>query len=197
MLDAVLSLFADNAANVLIDGTRFGRFGSGHPDLVPYQAFPASDGYFIVACLTNAFFKRVCLALGREDWLTDPNMASNPARVARRAEVVETLSAIFRENTCEHWIALLEKHDVPSCKVMTLHEILADPQIAVNGLIHSHEDAVRGKVTTLGPPVSMSATPTVHERGAPILGEHTVEVLREYGLNDDEVAALRAANVIN
>jgi len=197
MLDAVLSLFADNAANVLIDGTHFGRFGSGHPDLVPYQAFAASDGYFIVACLTNAFFKRVCVALGREDWLTDPLMATNPARVARRAEVVETLNAIFRTNTCQHWIDLMEANDVPSCKVLALHEILADPQIAENKLINSFEDAKRGKITTLGPPVSMSATPTHHERVAPMIGEHTEEVLAEFGLRADEVAALRDANVIN
>ncbi len=197
MLDAVLSLFADNAVNVLMDGTRFGRFGSGHPDLVPYQAFPASDGYFIVACLTNAFFKRVCVALGREDWLSDPAMATNPARVARRAEVVETLSAIFRTNTCQHWIDLLEQHDVPSCRVLALHEILADPQIAANGLVHRIDDPVRGPITTLGPPVRMSSTPTVHERVAPMLGEHTEEVLSEAGLSADEIAALRAANVIN
>jgi crotonobetainyl-CoA:carnitine CoA-transferase CaiB-like acyl-CoA transferase len=197
MLDAVLSLFADNAVNVLMDGTRFGRFGSGHPDLVPYQAFPASDGYFIVACLTNAFFKRLCVALGREDWLNDPNMATNPARVARRAEVVGVLSEIFRQHTCEHWIALLEQHDIPSCKVMPLHDILYDPQIVENGLVRSHTDPVRGTITTLGPPVRMSATPTEHTRVAPLLGEHTVEVLREFGLGDAEIDELRAANVIN
>ena len=196
MLDAVLSLFADNAANVLTEGTHFGRFGSGHPDLVPYQAFPASDGYFIVACLTNAFFKRLCVALGREDWLNDPRYASNPARVERRAEVVGILSEIFRQHTCEHWIELLEKHDIPSCKVMPLHEILAHPQIEENRLIHSHEDAVRGKIVTLGPPVQMSATPTAHTRVAPMLGEHTAEVLREFGLSENEIGQLRAANVI-
>jgi crotonobetainyl-CoA:carnitine CoA-transferase CaiB-like acyl-CoA transferase len=196
MLDAVLSLFADNAANVLTEHTRFGRFGSGHPDLVPYQAFPASDGYFIVACLTNAFFKRLCVALGREDWLTDPRYASNPARCERRNEVVGVLSEIFRQNTCAHWIELLEKHDIPTCKVMQLHEILDHPQIAENALVHSHEDAVRGKIVTLGPPVQMSATPTVHERVAPLLGEHTDEVLREFGLSEREIADLHAANVI-
>jgi hypothetical protein len=71
MLDAVVSLFADIATNVLTTGTKFKKFGSGHPDLVPYQAFPAKDGFFIVACLTNAFWKRLCVAIGREDghWL--------------------------------------------------------------------------------------------------------------------------------
>src|SRR5438874_794333 len=67
MLDAVVSLFSDVAANVLTDRQRYGKFGSGHHDLVPYQAFPASDGYFIVACLTNAFWKRHCIALERRD----------------------------------------------------------------------------------------------------------------------------------
>jgi len=197
MLDAVLSLFADNAANVLTEGTHFGRFGSGHPDLVPYQAFPASDGYFIVACLTNAFFKRLCVALGREEWLNDPRLATNPARVERRAEVVGILSDIFKRNTCDHWIALLEQHDIPSCKVMPLHEILYHPQVVENDLVHAHTDPVRGEIVTLGPPVQMSETPTAHERVAPMLGEHTAEVLRELGLGDDEIAALRTANIIN
>jgi len=197
MLDAVLSLFADNAANVLTDGTKFGRFGSGHPDLVPYQAFQANDGYFIVACLTNAFFKRLCVALDRQDWLTDERYASNPARVERRAEVVGLLTEIFREHSCKHWIELLTKHDIPSCKVMTLDEILADPQIEANHLIHKHHDAVRGDIVTLGPPVQMSGTPTIHERVAPMLGEHTEEVLREAGLAAEEIDSLRQAQVIN
>jgi crotonobetainyl-CoA:carnitine CoA-transferase CaiB-like acyl-CoA transferase len=106
------------------------------------------------------------------------------------------LSEIFRQNTCAHWIELLEKHDIPTCKVMQLHEILDHPQIAENALVHSHEDAVRGKIVTLGPPVQMSATPTVHERVAPLLGEHTDEVLREFGLSEREIADLHAANVI-
>jgi crotonobetainyl-CoA:carnitine CoA-transferase CaiB-like acyl-CoA transferase len=79
---------------------------------------------------------------------------------------------------------------------MPLHEILYHPQIEENGLIHTHEDPVRGKIVTLGPPVQMSATPTRHQRPAPMLGEHTEEVLREFGLTEHEIADLRAGNVI-
>src|SRR6185369_18090957 len=111
MLDAVLSLFADNAANVLTEHTAFGKFGSGHPDLVPYQAFPASDGWFIVACLTNAFFKRLCAAIGREELLADPRFATNDLRVKHRDEIVPILSEVFRTRRCGEWIALLESHD--------------------------------------------------------------------------------------
>jgi CoA:oxalate CoA-transferase len=196
MLDAVVSLFADNACNLLTDGAKFGKFGSGHPDLCPYQAFPASDGYFIVACLTNAFFKRLAGVVGREDFLTDPRFATNPSRCEHRHEVVEALSAIFRQDTCEHWIAKLEAADIPACRVNTLDEILAHPQIEANGLIEFREDPVHGRLGILGPPVHLSATPTTLERLAPCLGEHTDEVLREFGVEDAEIARLREGGVV-
>ncbi len=196
MLDAVVSLFADNACNVLTDGTKFGKFGSGHPDLVPYQAFPASDGYFIVACLTNAFFKRLATVVGREDLLADPKFATNPSRCEHRAEVVSVLSEIFRRETCDHWIAALEAADIPACRVNSLDEILAHPQIEANGLVEFREDARHGRIGILGPPVKMSETPTALGRLAPIIGEHTDEVLREFGLDAAEVERLRGLRVV-
>src|SRR5689334_3138308 len=196
MLDAVVSLFSDIAANVLTDGQQYGKFGSGHPDLVPYQAFPASDGWFIVACLTNAFFKRLCAALGREDLLSDPCFATNDLRVKHRAEIVPILSDVFRTRDCAHWIALLESNDIPACRVNLLEDILAHPQIAANEAVVERTDARRGRIRTLGPAVKLSATPTGVTRLAPGLGEHTDEVLREFGLGASEIAELRAARIV-
>jgi formyl-CoA transferase/CoA:oxalate CoA-transferase len=196
MLDAVVSLYSDVAANVLTDGQKYGKFGSGHPDLVPYQAFPASDGYFIVACLTNAFWKRLAAALGREDLLADPRFATNDLRVKHRSEIVPILSDIFRTKDCAHWIALLESHDIPACRVNMLEDILSHPQIAANGAVAEREDARRGRIRTLAPPIKMTGTPTSLERLAPALGEHTDEVLRELGVADADLESLRAARVI-
>jgi crotonobetainyl-CoA:carnitine CoA-transferase CaiB-like acyl-CoA transferase len=196
MLDAVVSLFSDVAANVLTDGQRYGKFGSGHPDLVPYQAFPAKDGYFIVACLTNAFFKRLCAALGREDLLADARFATNDLRVKHRAEIVPILSDIFRTRDRAHWIGLLESHDIPACRVNLLEDILAHPQMEANGTIVERTDDRRGRIRTLAPPVKLSATPSSVERLAPALGEHTDAVLAEFGVGAAEIAELRAARVI-
>lgn len=196
MLDAVLSLYADNAANVLTDGTKFGKFGSGHPDLVPYQAFQGNDGWFIVACLTNAFYKRLATALERDDLLTDPRFATNPSRVKHRAHVVGVLQDIFKQNSCAHWIALLERHDIPTCRVNKLEDILHHPQIQANGLVVEREDEKHGRISVLGPPVKLSRTATTFDRLAPMIGEHTDEVLREYGLGAAEIEALRAAKVV-
>ena len=196
MLDAVVSLFSDVAANVLTDGQRYGKFGSGHPDLVPYQAFPGSDGHFIVACLTNAFFKRLCAAIGREDLLADPRFATNDLRVQHRAEIVPILADVFRTRPCAHWIALLESHDIPACRVNLLEDILAHPQIAANGAVVEREAPRRGRIRTLAPPVKLSVTPSGVERLAPMLGEHTDEVLREFGVSGAELAELHAAGVV-
>jgi crotonobetainyl-CoA:carnitine CoA-transferase CaiB-like acyl-CoA transferase len=196
MLDAVVSLYADVAANVLTAGERYGKFGSGHPDLVPYQAFEARDGWFIVACLTNAFWKRLCTAMGRDDLLQDPRFATNDLRVQHRETIVPILAALFRTRDRGEWIALLEASDIPACRVNRLDEILGHEQIAVNGAVGERVHPEAGTIRTLTPPLKLSATPTALDRLAPMLGEHTAEVLREYGLTDAEIDALRAARVV-
>src|SRR4029077_1446380 len=133
------------ATNVLTTGTKFQKFGSGHPDLVPHQAFPAKDGHFIVACLTNAFWKRLCVAIGREDLDADERFSTMRARVKNRAELVPILSDVFRPRDCEHWIRLLSEHDTPACRVNELEETLESDQLAANDMIVTKDHPVRGK----------------------------------------------------
>jgi len=109
---------------------------------------------------------------------------------------VPILSDVFRTRAREHWIALLEAQDIPACRVNTLDDILAHPQIEANAAVVERTDERRGRIRTLGPPVKLSATPTGVARLAPALGEHTDEVLGEFGLSAAEIAALRAAKVI-
>jgi crotonobetainyl-CoA:carnitine CoA-transferase CaiB-like acyl-CoA transferase len=196
MLDAVLSLFADVATNTLSEGTKYGKFGSGHPDLVPYQAFRARDGWFIVACLTQAFWKRLAPAIGREDLLEHPHFQNMRDRVQHRAEVVATLGEVFAKRDVEEWIALLEESDIPTCRVNRLEEILSHPQIAANGAVVENDHPVLGRYRTLTPAVKLGATPSALARSAPTLAQHTREVLREAGLAETEIDQLIAAHAI-
>jgi crotonobetainyl-CoA:carnitine CoA-transferase CaiB-like acyl-CoA transferase len=195
MLDAVISLLADISTAYLNTGYDYPKFGNGHPDLVPYQAFQAQDGYFILACLTNAFFKRLCTAIGREDLLQDPRFATNTARCQHREVVVAELQAIFRTNTCAHWIALCQAHDVPACKVNSLKELFELEQLKVMGSVATWEHPRLGPFRTMNVIFQMSETPGSLRIPPPELGEHTEECLRELGKTSAEIEELRATGV--
>jgi crotonobetainyl-CoA:carnitine CoA-transferase CaiB-like acyl-CoA transferase len=193
MLDAVISLLADISTAYLNTGHNYEKFGNGHPDLVPYQAFEATDGYFIVACLTNAFFRRLCQGLQREDLLEDPRFATNTSRCKHRQEIVDVLQGIFRGNTRDHWIRLCTQFDVPSCRVNDLHDLFELDQLGAIGSVASWQHPTYGPFRTMNVVFRMSETPGSLRIPPPQLAEHTDEVLRALGKSDAAISALRAA----
>jgi len=192
MLDAVISLLADISTAYLNTGHEYEKFGNGHPDLVPYQAFEAGDGYFIVACLTNAFFKRLCKGLGREELLENPKFASNNARCQNREEIVGILQGIFRTQGRDHWIKLCTDFDVPSCRVNDLKELFEMEQLKAIGSVVQWDHPKHGSFRTMNVPIHMSDTPGSLRVPPPGLAEHTEEVLRQMGKSDEEITHLRA-----
>jgi formyl-CoA transferase/CoA:oxalate CoA-transferase len=196
MLDAVISLLADISTAYLNTGIDYEKFGNGHPDLVPYQAFEASDGYFIVACLSNAFFKRLAHALGRGDLLDDPKFASNTARCRHRAEIVGMLQDIFKTKPRDHWIALCTDNDVPSCRVNGLKDLFELEQLKAIGSVAEWRHPTQGPFRTMNVVFRMSDSPGSLRIPPPGLAEHTDEVLRQLGKSDAEIAALRSAGAV-
>jgi formyl-CoA transferase len=182
----------------LISGKSPERLGSGHPTMVPYRNFAGSDGkFFFAACFTVKFWSNLCNALGRPDLLTDPRFKTNTDRTQNRADLDEILSGIFRQRPAHEWVELLSAADVPAARVQTFHEALTqDSQVRHNKTLVELRHPVAGTIRTLSNPVNFSKTPASYRRPPPVHGEHTRDVLSEFGFSADEIAALESAGVV-
>jgi crotonobetainyl-CoA:carnitine CoA-transferase CaiB-like acyl-CoA transferase len=165
------------------------RWGTGHPDIVPYQVFAARDGHLVVAVGNDAQFERLIAVLGLEH---DPRFATNPDRLARRDELVPLLSARIAERARDEVLAALTAADVPAGPVNLVSEALAAMEAAHDGAWTQTADGVR-----LAPdPIRVDGQRLPLRAAPPRLGEHTDEILREAGVSPEEIAALRAEGAI-
>ena len=174
------------------------RLGSGHPAFVPYRNYRGADGeLFFLSCFTEKFWSSLCDALDRADLKSDARSSSNVARCQNRAFVDGELENIFRTRSTADWLAQLAKFNVPATRVQDLNVALRqDPQIAHNQTLIAVEHPTAGKVEMLALPVNFRGTPARYERPAPILGEHSFEVLREFGFTQTEIDSLTQSGAI-
>jgi crotonobetainyl-CoA:carnitine CoA-transferase CaiB-like acyl-CoA transferase len=159
-------------------------------DTVPYQAFQAADGgWLVVAVVSSANWQALCAVLESPDLAADERFATNPQRVENREALIPRLQELFGRRVRREWIASLEQGGVPCAPVQTLPELMSDPAILETGVLTDMEHPDAGTIRVLGTPVRLSATPARVGRAAPRLGEHTAEVLRSLDLGDDVLAA--------
>jgi crotonobetainyl-CoA:carnitine CoA-transferase CaiB-like acyl-CoA transferase len=192
LLDTQLSWLVNVGQAYLVDGRVPSMLGNAHPTIVPYETFPASDAWFILAVGNDGQFARFCEAAGHPALAENPDYATNTARVHNRETLVPLLREITATRTAAEWMAALEAVGVPCGPVNTVAEAFDDPQIKARGgrITMPHPAAAGGTVDLMGNPIKMSGTPVTYRRPPPMLGQHSVEVLREAGFSDDEIAAL-------
>jgi crotonobetainyl-CoA:carnitine CoA-transferase CaiB-like acyl-CoA transferase len=170
--------------------------GSAHPLNAPYQAFETRDGWLNVGAANQKTWLALLDALGDPALAADARFADNAARMANRPALVDALAPLFRRRTTAEWLATLDAAGVPAGPVLSIAEMLEDPQTRARAMVAEVQHARLGPVRTLGLPVKLSATPGGLFRGAPLLGEHTREVLAEAGWPAHEIDALVAAGVV-
>ena len=164
--------------------------GSAHPLNAPYQAFEASDGWLVVGGANKKHWLLLLEALGATELASDPRFVNGSDRMANLKELEAVLSAHFRTNTRAHWLAALDEKGVPCGPVHDMLEALEDPQTLARDMVVEVEHSTLGAVRTIGLPVKFSETPGRVRTGAPVYGEHTREVLQQYGFSDEQVEAL-------
>jgi len=196
LLDATMSMLSNYSVAVLGGGKELGPMGSGHPQIVPYQAFPTSDGFVVISTGTNKLFRALCDVLELSDVAADARFATNPLRVSAREEVVALISARTRGRSTAQWLSVFEANGIPCSPVNTIRQAMEDPQLSANGMIVEYEHPVYGLVRSTGSPYKSSAAEATTVR-PPLLGEHTAEVLGSVlGMGADEVAQLRKRGII-
>lgn len=197
MLDVQVSVLANQGMNYLTSGVVPRRIGNGHPSVVPYQAFPASDGHVIFAVGNDGQFTRMCRAMGRADLATDARFATNANRVANREILIPLLEDITRSRSVEEWVSVMEGADVPCGPINTIDRVFANPQVQARGMRMDLPHPVAGTVPSVANPIRFSETPITYESAPPLLGEHTAEALqRILGLDAQAIEDLRKNHII-
>jgi crotonobetainyl-CoA:carnitine CoA-transferase CaiB-like acyl-CoA transferase len=196
LMNGLISMLAYASASYLATGELPERTGNDHPVVYPYGLFHAADGDVAIAPSTPAIVERLMAELGLADRLSDPDFASNAARVANRERLKALVNARIAERTVADWIERLNRAGVPCGRVMNLAEVFSDPQVLAQEMVLEADHPGHGAVRMTGFPVKLSATPARLRRPAPELGEHTDQVLAETGYDPDRIAALREAGVI-
>jgi len=184
LLDSQVAVLANQALNYLVSGNVPGRMGNTHPNIVPYQPFPASDGYIVIAVGNDAQFARLCRVLGCDELASDERFTTNPARVAHRDELVPVLAERTRRFTRAGILEALEANTVPAGPINTIEDVFNDPQVRHRGMAQDLEapGTESGHVPSVRTPIMFSECRLKLERAAPRLGEHTAEVLAEIGM---------------
>jgi crotonobetainyl-CoA:carnitine CoA-transferase CaiB-like acyl-CoA transferase len=184
------------SAIALATGVAPRAMGSAHPLNAPYQAFHAADGWIVVGGANQKNWLRVLEAIGAPELADDPRFAENAGRMAHLKELEAELDRRFRTKPSEHWLTALEAKGVPCGPVYDMLQALADPQTAAREMVVEVEHSTAGRVKTIGLPVKFSETPGKVRTGAPVYGEHTEAVLRDYGFGEDEIAALQQEGAV-
>jgi len=164
---------------------------------VPWQAFECADGYLVIATRQEVFWTRLCDAIEAPELAADPRFAKNPDRIANRDTLVPILEDILSRRTVDAWMERFRADGIPAAPVNNLDNVFAEPPVAERDMIVEYDHPQVGKVRLPGNPIKMSGMEGTISTPAPMLGEHTDEVLSELlGLDATTIAALRAAGAV-
>ena len=196
ILESTLAILVNQAQNAFVTGRAPTRRGNSHPNIVPYETFPTSDGEIAVSAASERQWRRLCEALRLPALVDDPRFATNGARVEHRDELRPLLVARFAARSSAAWLERLDAAEVPCGPINDVAAAFASPQATARGSRVEMEHPRLGRVDQVGSPFTLSDTPAAIRTPPPLLGEQADEILDELGYASDEIERFRAAGVI-
>jgi crotonobetainyl-CoA:carnitine CoA-transferase CaiB-like acyl-CoA transferase len=197
MLEGQLGLLQGTIGAYLADGVVPEPMGTAYKALLPYQTFRTKSKDLALAVGSDRLWRIFCPIMGLHGMMDDPRFATNAARVQSRDDLIARLQEVFLTKPYEEWEALLLTHGIPVGAINTIDQVVEHPQVKARGMIVDSDHPVAGRVKIVGVPIKLSETPGCVREPAPLLGQHTDEVLHTYlGMSEAEIAALRQAGVI-
>ncbi|HEV8532184.1 MAG TPA: CoA transferase [Methylomirabilota bacterium] len=197
MLDVMASLLTYQAGLYWNAGGRPARRGNQHPSIVPYEVFQSQDAYLTLGVANNSLFERMCRAIGREELAKDPRFDSETNRVTNRETLVPLLNSIFSTRPASDWLERLDEAGVPAGRIKTVAEVCDSEHLRARGMFVQLQHPKAGAVTAMGVPIRLWDTPGSAQAPAPLLGQHTDEILTGLlGIPKAKVDQLRADSVV-
>jgi crotonobetainyl-CoA:carnitine CoA-transferase CaiB-like acyl-CoA transferase len=179
LLDAQMSVLANQNLNYLVSGKPPVQMGNAHPNIAPYEVLPVKDGHFILAVGNDGQFRKFCGVVGLPELGTHPDFATNAARIANRTALRDKTIAALADFERDALLAALEKEGVPAAPINDIGQAFADPQAIARGMRLNLDDGYGNTLPSVRAPMLFSQTPLTYSRPSPRLGEHTNEILAE------------------
>jgi crotonobetainyl-CoA:carnitine CoA-transferase CaiB-like acyl-CoA transferase len=195
MLDVQAAMLCNQAMNYLTTGVAPRRTGNAHPNIQPQDIFDCSDGKLVLAVGNDSQFAKLCEVLGRPELARDERYATNVARVRNQDTLTPILRAQLMQQTRKHWANALEAAGVPCGPINSVAEVFEDPQIRQRQMLIEVDHPTAGKAKLVGSPMRFTQAPVQYERAPPLLGEHTREILRELGIEEQDITRLATSGV--
>ena len=197
LLDSQVALMSYVASNYLVSGELPGRYGNGHPNIVPYQSFKARDQYFAFIAGNDNQWAKFCDAVEKPFWKADPRFASNAARVKNRKLLVDALSELFSERDAAEWMAMCNEIGLPTAPINNLAQVFENPQVDARNMKVSLETSSGENIQMVGSPLKIPTSPVQLRVPPPNLGQHTEEIFKSYlGYDDAKLKDLADKGVI-
>jgi crotonobetainyl-CoA:carnitine CoA-transferase CaiB-like acyl-CoA transferase len=196
MLDSQVAILANQAMNFLISGKAPIRRGNAHPNIQPQDVFSCLDGDIAIAVGNDLQFAKLCKVLDLQELIKDKRYAEIKARNTNIKTLRPLIANKLMEKSRQYWVEKLDAVGVPASSINTIPEILEDDQVKAREMITYIRHPLAGKMPIVSSPIRFTETPTKHESPPPLLSEHTIDILHELNIEDDEIERLREKGII-